>query len=168
MEIPYYIYRLQGVNNNNTIYHYIGSTPTPNKRIRQHNNIIKGGAKYTHSKLEMIKKWKYEWLILTYLSKNEVLSLEWHLKQHKRRYFKFDKNINIMLSQIDITLTYLFNKWTEQNKIINKNISLIIDKQYDNLIEYIPINYKIIEIDYLHDNIENNLITLIEPFEIIS
>ena len=60
---------------------YIGSTVNINRRIRQHNGIIKGGAKYTRGGL-----WTYYCVLynLNY-TKNIVLSYEWHLKHIKTK-----------------------------------------------------------------------------------
>lgn len=61
---------------------YNGYTNNLERRIRQHNNEIKGGARYTTSRTHKIK-WKYLYYIessneeFTY---NKALSFEWHLK----------------------------------------------------------------------------------------
>jgi len=67
--MDYIIYILINSINNCT---YIGITNNPERRIRQHNGIIKGGAKYTSSKKG---EWNYYGFILG-LEKCEALSLE--------------------------------------------------------------------------------------------
>lgn len=64
----YIVYLLVNEINNLT---YVGITNNPDKRIRQHNGEIKGGAKYT-SKSE---KWNYYGFILN-LDKSTALSIE--------------------------------------------------------------------------------------------
>jgi predicted GIY-YIG superfamily endonuclease len=62
--------------NNNNYYTYNGYTNNVQRRIRQHNGEIKGGAKYTSK-----SKWSYFIIIhsedFTYKT---ALSFEWHVK----------------------------------------------------------------------------------------
>ena len=68
---------------------YIGITNNLEKRIRQHNKCIEGGAKFTtrHSP---------EWEIISFsnfMTKNEALKLEYKLKKYKgfkKRYEMFN------------------------------------------------------------------------------
>ncbi len=63
---------------------YNGYTNNINRRIRQHNKEICGGAKYTTSKVNDSNKWKY----LLYIScvdneifdRKKALSMEWSIK----------------------------------------------------------------------------------------
>ena len=79
----YIIYLLYNTKNNNT---YIGITNNKERRIRQHNGELVGGAKYTH-----IKKGDGEWLYYgwiqsnTMLIKNRALSLEKKIKNSSRK-----------------------------------------------------------------------------------
>jgi hypothetical protein len=184
--MPYYIYRLNAIafDKPNFKYNYIGSTPYPRKRIRQHNGIIKGGAKNTTNKLyrltcdeETNLKWNYQWILMTFLKHRDALSLEWHMKYpftgdeinnkknhytniifnnkfYNKRCNKLYNNINIMLKQIDITIEYVFNK----NNIVDddKTIFLLLDENNKDAINYMPINYKIFYIDKLNDSAMNN------------
>jgi len=55
---------------------YVGSTVNLNRRIRQHNGEIKGGAKYTRG-----GNWQYYCVIFNIDNqKNKCLSEEWHIK----------------------------------------------------------------------------------------
>lgn len=51
---------------------YVGITNNPERRIKQHNNILKGGAKYTTNKN---CNWFYHSFILN-CNKHEALSIE--------------------------------------------------------------------------------------------
>lgn len=152
--MPYYIYRLHSFDTNNRKTHYIGSTPTPKKRIRQHNGIIKGGAKYTSSKINNLTinndtqlKWNFEWLLMTFLNKNLALSLEWHMKHpfsfNKKSNKRFDNKTDIMLLQIDITIKYFLDKHIENINESNKQIFLFIDSSVK--LSYQPDNFIIVK-----------------------
>lgn len=78
----YIVYLLTNTMNNRT---YLGITNSPNRRIRQHNGDIKGGAKYTHS-FKGDGYWNYK-LHITNLSKSEALSIERTIK-NKRNQFR--------------------------------------------------------------------------------
>ena len=78
----YIVYLLTNQMSNRT---YLGITNNPNRRIRQHNGEIKGGAKYTHS-FKGNGYWNYK-LHITNLSKSEALSIERTIK-NKRNQFR--------------------------------------------------------------------------------
>lgn len=86
--MDYIIYLI--VNNNCT---YVGITNNPERRIRQHNGIIKGGAKYTTRKKGT---WEYYAFILG-CEKSEALSIEKKIHIHSRKTFgstPLEKRIN--------------------------------------------------------------------------
>ena len=56
---------------------YAGVSPTPVKRLRQHNGEIKGGAKYTTSKGS---GWKHICLVKGFADKIQAMQFEWAVK----------------------------------------------------------------------------------------
>lgn len=167
--MAYFIYRLKNIVNRKT-YHYIGSTPNPNRRLKQHNQELVGGAKYTSSKPPT---WIFNWLILSFLQFEEALSVEYHMKHpftittgekktskynvelnnniYKYRTNRFSENINEQLQQMDITLSYVFI--FKNIPIHRRQMFLLIDKLIMSHIIYNPINYKIIYVDELSRSI---------------
>ena len=92
----YVVYLLYNNSNNNT---YIGITNNPNRRIRQHNKIIKGGARYTS-----LKKGNGEWfyyLHIINLTKSKALSLEKIIK-NKTQYYNIKNCFNSLQNRLDV------------------------------------------------------------------
>jgi structure-specific endonuclease subunit SLX1 len=115
---------------------YIGSTNNPNRRIRQHNSIIKGGAKYTKARGY---KWEMFILLSGHMTHSNVLSCEWKMKHLKKKYngqINKVKSLNELL-QLD--------KWTSKCDINNfdcvYNLYVVEDMK-----EY-----------FIFDNIPNNI-----------
>jgi predicted GIY-YIG superfamily endonuclease len=157
--MPYYIYRIQGYDENNKNTNYVGSTPNPKRRIRQHNKIITGGAKFTGSKIDKLTvnektslKWNFQWLLMTFFNKNLALSLEWHMKHpfsFGKKLKKFDKKIDMMMLQIDMTIKCFLQK---RSDLINKNnqqIFLFIDDSI--IITYKPDNFKVVKMKNINN-----------------
>lgn len=78
--MEYSVYLLKHSLHNKT---YLGITNNLERRIRQHNCEIKGGAKYTSSFLQN-GKWLYH-CIITNLSKSEALSYERIIKNKRHK-----------------------------------------------------------------------------------
>ena len=68
----YYFYLIY---NNN--YNYAGVSPEPERRLRQHNGEICGGAKYTTSKGP---GWKHLCIINGFQNKIQSMQFEWAVK----------------------------------------------------------------------------------------
>ncbi len=80
-----YCYILKNLNRT-----YIGYTVDPNRRIQQHNGILKGGAKATST----LKDWSFLAILTStdpLFTKNLALSIEWNLKCPLGKKIK-DKN----------------------------------------------------------------------------
>ena len=79
--MPHFCYILHNDKNNKT---YNGYTNNLERRLRQHNMEIKGGAKYTTR--EVVKNavtWRYLCVVTSPsedFTKQKALSLEWHIK----------------------------------------------------------------------------------------
>ena len=86
-----YCYILRSTSEEFGNHTYNGYTNNLSRRIRQHNSIIKGGAKSTHGK----GPWDYYCIISGFLDKQEALQMEWKLRtiEGKRRPNKYNKPI---------------------------------------------------------------------------
>jgi len=68
---------------------YVGATLDVDRRLRQHNSELSGGAKYTTSKSALNKSyWKRALYVEGFQSKVEALQFEWALKYHSRKTAK--------------------------------------------------------------------------------
>lgn len=62
---------------------YVGATTSPDRRLRQHNCEIKGGAKFTTNRVKWGKgRWKRAALVQHFPSERDALQFEWMWK-HK-------------------------------------------------------------------------------------
>jgi len=134
----YVIYKLSS---NDNKYSYTGSTNNCIRRLKQHNKIIKGGAKYTCNKLKNNHYicdddyyWKYKMIIIlnNRFNKNLVLSYEWYIK----KMCKFSKNMLLFnkLSLIDST-SYKFKTIKKLNPNIKFNVFFsVLNETYENSI----------------------------------
>ena len=65
---------------------YVGATVNLDRRLRQHNQEIKGGAKRTTSKVNKGKTWKRVCYISEFPDWSATLQFEWRWKQISRKY----------------------------------------------------------------------------------
>jgi predicted GIY-YIG superfamily endonuclease len=81
------VYVLYHIYSNKT---YVGSTNNLERRIRQHNCIIKGGAKYTTNSLinKLEPEWKYLYYIKGFPDHQNALQAEWKLKNLQKKQTK--------------------------------------------------------------------------------
>lgn len=84
---------------------YVGYTTRPDRRIRQHKGLIKGGARYTTRRGG---EWEYLAIIASPEFTNKTgLSFEWHVK-HKKKY-------NVEGRIVSLLETILSNKKFQDN-----------------------------------------------------
>tara|TARA_Y100000816_G_scaffold107424_1_gene74891 strand:- start:2791 stop:3168 length:378 start_codon:yes stop_codon:yes gene_type:complete len=75
-----YVYFIESTNGST----YIGATVNLEKRIRQHNKEIKGGAVATSNKVLNGEVWSYICYVENFPTFNEALKFEWRWKQISR------------------------------------------------------------------------------------
>jgi len=75
-----YVYFIQSTNGST----YIGATVNLERRIRQHNKEIKGGATATSNKVLNGEVWSYVCYVENFPNYNEALKFEWRWKQISR------------------------------------------------------------------------------------
>lgn len=82
---------------------YIGATVNLDRRLRQHNNIIKGGAKITTSKAKTGNTWRLVLYVSNFPDWRAALQFEWRWKQISRRMGKCETPLDrrlIALSEL--------------------------------------------------------------------
>lgn len=79
----WYVYLLT---NREETHTYVGATVDLDRRLRQHNSELSGGAKYTTSKSSTNKTyWKRVLSVGGFQNNIEALQFEWALKYHSRK-----------------------------------------------------------------------------------
>ena len=86
----YYVYFIESTEGST----YIGATVNLDKRIRQHNKEIKGGATATSIKVNSGEQWSYVCYVENFPTWNEALKFEWRWKQISRQIQKNKPSIN--------------------------------------------------------------------------
>lgn len=64
---------------------YVGATVDPDRRLRQHNKEIKGGARATGARVATGHKWRRLCRVTGFPDNHAALSFEWRLKSLTRR-----------------------------------------------------------------------------------
>lgn len=89
---------------------YVGSTNNLKRRIKQHNGILKNGAKATR----VGRPWKIFIAVTGFQSKSECLSFEWHWK----KLSKVQNGSSELRRRKALLILVLNNKW--KNVVINE------------------------------------------------
>jgi structure-specific endonuclease subunit SLX1 len=108
---------------------YVGSTIDLDRRLRQHNGVIKGGAKRTTMKVSQGEEWTRECYISGFPSWKCALQFEWRWKQLTRKINEkckpLDKRIkalNTLLSLDRSTSNAIpYQEWDNPPQIYIKN-----------------------------------------------
>ncbi len=124
---------------------YVGYTVNPIRRLRQHNGVIQGGAKYTQN-----NKGTWEFLIVitsTSFTKQIALSLEWHVKHrnHNKGPLARVSNLLYLLSSHPRFQGHQCDMYVSkhlQTRAEPKMIDIMIE-QYDCLILHDDLSYVI-------------------------
>lgn len=86
----FFVYFIESTNGST----YIGATVNLDKRIRQHNKEIKGGATATSIKVSQGQAWIYVCYVENFPTWNEALKFEWRWKQISRQIQKKNPKLN--------------------------------------------------------------------------
>lgn len=108
---------------------YIGATVSLEKRIRQHNKELKGGATATSIKVNQGESWDYVCYVENFPTWNEALKFEWRWKQISRQIQKSNPRQNprekrlqalTQLLALDkpTSKAMLYNEWTNQPNVV--------------------------------------------------
>lgn len=141
---------------------YNGYTVNPQKRIRQHNQEIKGGAIYT--KKWGNKSWEYIALIKGFPDKHNALQCEWRIKHpapKKVRPAKYNSPDGRIIGLNEILH---MNQWTSKSDkcVSNLALEIWILRDYSHLLIDIPNNIKVNIVDIIDPNIIINNIDNID------
>ena len=98
---------------------YVGMTNDFFKRFRQHNQELKGGAKYTKKR----KSWYPICIIDGFLTMKEAMQCEWRVKRGKGGCH----------GRINYLFGYMENnvKWTSKSpRILDQNLTIYLDQEF--------------------------------------
>lgn len=86
IEKEWFVYCLSTVSS--PVRTYIGATVDVDRRLRQHNGELKGGAKYTSGRPG---QWQRVCYVKGFASSHDALSFEWHWKHFTRKNKDHDR-----------------------------------------------------------------------------
>ena len=132
-----YVYLLESTKG----YTYVGATVDLDRRIRQHNREIKGGAKATSN-----DKWKIVLYVSGFPNWQSALQFEWKWKNLTRKISRKKNPIDRRLASLLILVnspkstskSILFTEWGSPI-IINSNLHLELKNEINNSIILLPI-----------------------------
>lgn len=126
---------------------YNGSTNDPVRRLRQHNGEISGGAFRT----KQHRPWDYIAILKGLPDHINCLSCEWRIRYPNNKRKKEQKYRGVMGRIVGLNEILKLEKWTNQCKILNKdiNLELFISKEYASLINNLPNNIELNVVDYI-------------------
>lgn len=116
----HYCYILKAPNNKT----YNGYTTNPGRRLRQHNQELVGGAKYT--RINSFKDWEMIVLITGFPNIHNALQCEWRIK-HVDNKKKINRKYLTPNGKIEgLNEILKSEKWTNNSIINSENLKLVI------------------------------------------
>ena len=109
---------------------YIGATVNLNRRLDQHNKLLKGGAKATGNRVENGEMWVRMCHVKNFPDWQSALQFEWRWKQLSRKIYNKDKNplkrrveaLKILLSlERSTTKAKLFCDWEHFPEVVTED-----------------------------------------------
>jgi len=140
----WYCYILRNKNPQYAHLTYNGSTNSPKRRLRQHNEEISGGARYTHGRGG---GWEIYALVTGFPDHKNALSCEWRIKHTSGKPGKRPPQHCGMKGRIiGLGEVLKLDRWTKQCTIENKDMNLTLYLAHDVV--------GLIDVDSLPTNIE--------------
>jgi len=100
---------------------YNGSTNNPKRRLRQHNEEISGGARYTHGRNG---GWEIYALLTGFTDHKNALSCEWRIKHTNGKPGKRPQNhLGVIGRIVGLNEVIKLDKWTSKCVVNNKDIN---------------------------------------------
>ena len=125
---------------------YNGYTNNLKRRIRQHNGIIKGGAKSTHNK----GPWNYYCIITGFENRQEALQMEWKLRTitGKRRPSKYNKPIG-RIKGLNCILQNKFFTSNSKRPICDMGLTIYLHPDFHMYLTNVPDNITLLQLSDL-------------------
>jgi len=118
---PWYCYILRNTQSQYRHLTYNGSTNNPVRRLRQHNEEICGGARYTHGRNG---NWQIYALLTGFPDHKNALSCEWRIKHTNGKPGKRpDQHCGVAGRIIGLNEVLKLPKWTKPCTIENKDVA---------------------------------------------
>lgn len=125
--MSFYVYFIESTDGST----YIGATINLEKRLKQHNKELKGGAKATSMKVERGLRWDYVCYVENFPTWNEALKFEWRWKQISRKIQKHapyqkpkERRLDALKILLDLerstTKAIPFSEWFSPPQIVYK------------------------------------------------
>ena len=100
---------------------YNGSTNNPKRRLRQHNEEICGGTRYTHGRNG---GWEIYALLTGFIDHRNALSCEWRIKHTNGRPGKRPTNhLGVAGRIVGLNEVLKLDKWTGKCLVENKDVN---------------------------------------------
>lgn len=110
--MTFFVYWIRSASHN-----YVGATVDPERRLRQHNRVITGGAKRTRG-----RAWAYHVLVYGFRTWRETLQFEWALKHAFRRCRTVGDR------ERALEMLFVKPRWTRNSPLANEVPLLTIDQ----------------------------------------
>ncbi len=122
---PSFVYLLESTNGAT----YVGATVDPDRRLRQHNHEISGGAHATGAKVAVGEIWDRVCYISGFPTWTAALQFEWRFKQISRKLPKnmipFQRRMKALRTLLELerptTKAVAYSEWTSPPEIIWEN-----------------------------------------------
>ena len=149
----HYCYILRNNNPGDLNRTYNGYTVSPKKRIRQHNQEIKGGAKYT--KVWGNKSWEFCAIIKGFPDHHNALQCEWRIKHPARKKIRPSKYNSPEGRIIGLNEIFQLEYWTSSSTISvsELELELWVLNDYAHVLTDVPENIKINIVDKIDPTI---------------